>query len=309
MIILIAHYVKAGDSDIRKDLEEWISNPDSKSKSIRYIKLEDLVSPKDVVSEPEDDTFYEDMFELNLKHVDYAFTQDLDEDDIKEIIILFIQGSGRYPYFYILKKDAENSKYKIALRLERYLKPVIFDNAFYFIETIFDFDSGRKIQYNVINFDKHLKFNIFMSFRNHYTYILSEQVGKFISNNIINKIAAFDYSYLGIEEIRNKNEFTIENNEYKLDAKINWTSVGYFSTTIDIKVSNHNGAWKEFEKIWGFTVKKINDVNFICLLEMGGYGRTSAITSFKITVYNMDNWSKVASDYLYPNESLAKING
>lgn len=303
IILFLIPVTKASSFEIKKEFEEWLSKGSNTDK-IQFRKLDELISSADVyLGSEDDDTFSVDMFELNLKSVEYSMTQDLDGDGVQEIIVLFIQGSGRYPYFYILKKSTEDTKYRISVFLERYIEPAFLKKEIYFIETIYDFNSGRKLQFNVIKFDKKLKPNIVMIFINNYEYELSEKISQYISNDIINNIAAFDYSFLGQNGL---DEFTLNNMEYTLHAKINWTSVGYMSTSIDIKATNINGNTKEFKKIWGFNVKRINGFDYLCVLDMGGNNVITTITNFRATVYKLCDWSVVASEYIYAAEKLGK---
>lgn len=57
------------------------------------------------------------------------------------------------------------------------------------------------------------------------------------------------------------------------------------------------GIEKKFESIWGFSIKELEGIAYLCIVYMDEYG-ISAITDLRITIYRMFDYKVMASEYV-----------
>ena len=223
-----------------------------------------MITPSEVAIDNKSvDYFSNGIFEYIKEDASYAARVDIDNDGISEIATLFIVGSGRYPEFFVLKKSPINNKFKIVVHLEKHLEPVFFSDQLLFIESQRDFNSGRWSYYNIFKIKKNWTFDLINKITKKFHYNLSAQMKNYISSDILNNIAEQDYTFLGItgEQLEN---FELNHGDYYIRAHVEWTSVGYYATRINVQIKTKLESIKDFKALWGFSIGNHDRNTYFC---------------------------------------------
>lgn len=248
-------------------------------------------------SEKED--FLPDFVELTKKQNLYCTPIHIDGIKDKMLSMMNLEGSGGFAYFRIFRFDKKAKKWTIYFSANGakgecgLVYPVQNKKETLFLEVERDFDTKRLIAYNLLSFDaKNRTLQKIACARARYTYDLSEAQKEWISEEKIEKIAAFDYSFLGIEgDHPEKIEREIE--DKKIVAELYWTSVARLPSNYTIKIFKRarevfktSGKSFEDEKElftlpsvqWGFDIVEKDRKPYLVFIGMGNFGESSVST-------------------------------
>ena len=258
----------------------------------------------------EKEEFHPDFVELTKKQNLYCTPIHLDGIKDKMLSMMNLEGSGGFAYFRIFRFDKKAKKWKIYFSANGakgecgLVYPVQNKKETLFLEDERDFDTKRLIAYNLLSFDaKNRTWQKIASARARYTYDLSEAQQQWISAEKIEKIAAFDYSFLGIEgDHPKKIEREIE--DKKIVAELYWTSVARLPSNYTIKIFSRprevfktSGKSFEDEKElfalpavqWGFDIVEKDRKPYLVFIGMGNSGENcvSTIEDFWLTALDL----------------------
>lgn len=259
-------------------------------------------------SEKED--FHPDFVELTKKKNLYCTPIHINGIKDKMLSMMNLEGSGQFPHFRIFRFDKKSKKWTIYFSANGakgecgVVFPVEYKKETLFLEDERDFDTKRLIAYNLLSFDaKNRTWQKIASARARYTYDLSEAQKEWISAERIEKIAAFDYSFLGIKgDHPEKIEREIE--DKKIVAELYWTSVGRLPSNYTIKIFKRarevfkNGE-KRFESEkevfstpeikWGFDIVEKEGKPYLVFIGWGSAGEKicSTIEDFWLTALDL----------------------
>ena len=189
------------------------------------------------------------------------------------------------------------------VHLEKHLEPVFFSDQLLFIESQRDFNSGRWSYYNIFKIKKNWTFDLINKITKKFHYNLSAQMKNYISSDILNNIAEQDYTFLGItgEQLEN---FELNHGDYYIRAHVEWTSVGYYATRINVQIKTKLESIKDFKALWGFSIGNHDRNTYFVTVAMDDDHRESAIQNFRINVYDIQTWLVIASEYVKAIESF-----
>lgn len=259
-------------------------------------------------SEKED--FHPDFVELTKKQNLYCTPIHINGIKDKMLSMMNLEGSGQFPHFRIFRFDKKAKKWKIYFSANGakgecgLVYPVQNKKETLFLEDERDFDTKRLIAYNLLSFDaKNRTWQKIASARARYTYDLSEAQKEWISAERIEQMAAFDYSFLGIEgDHPEKIEREIE--DKKIVAELYWTSVARLPSNYTIKIFKRarevfkNGE-KRFESEkevfstpeikWGFDIVEKEGKPYLVFIGWGSEGEKicSTIEDFWLTAIDL----------------------
>ncbi|MBR3549752.1 MAG: hypothetical protein IKN90_06710 [Treponema sp.] len=165
----------------------------------------------------------------------------------------------------------------------------------YFLEIERNFDNKRLTAYNLLLFDANKnKWHKIASARAHYVYNLTDEQKEWISAEIIEKMALFDYSFMGIPE-GYPQKIEREIGSRKIVAELYRTSVGYMPSNYSIKIKYGKGVYAIKEGQWGFNIVEKGGKKYLVYIGMGGSGehRVSTIEDFYLNVLNLDSLENV----------------
>ena len=237
-------------------------------------------------------------------------------DGIKDkmLAMMQIEGSGRFPYLTIYRLNEESKKWS-----EYYFGDGAIGGLYLvfplqnpetgktiFFEEEHNFDNRRLIAYNLLELRNKEWWQI-SSARAHYVYKLTDEEKEWISPEIIEKIAAFDYSFMGINgDHPSKIERDVD--KVKIIAKLWLTSVGYMPSNYDIKITSIKNEEKEVFKIkegqWGFNIVTKGKKTYLVYIGMGDDWKTgervSTIEGFMLSVLDLTDLKIVFKSYINP---------
>lgn len=233
------------------------------------------------------------------------------------LAMLQIEGSGLFPYLKIFRFDNKKQKWTIYYSGKGPLgecgvvypiRHPITGYTFFFEQKI-NFDNKRLISYDLLSLENK-KWKVTESAKARYVYNLTDEQKEWISPELIEKMAAFDYSFLGY---KNDHPDTIELivNERKIVAKPYYTSVGRIASYYDITVySREREIFKKNEKVseeekvlltldtqWGFNIVEKDKRYYIVYIGMGKNG-PSSISSFMLNVIDLSTLETVYQSYI-----------
>lgn len=229
-------------------------------------------------------------------------------DDLKEktFAMMQISGSGRFPYLTIYTYDSDRKKYTVYFESDyRLIIPVTVDGKTHFIEIITNYDNKRLMGYVLLElknktWEKKDSVNVF------YSYALSEEDKRWISEKRIEELANFDYSFLGYKE-DHPWKISIQCGNKTIVGELYLTSVGYLPSNYTIKIIGNDKKVPYFDECkWGFyTVEKENRyyLVYIAMGEDKGDQRISTIEDFYLNVIDLETMEKIYKNYLQ-----AKVN-
>jgi len=295
-------YGSETQSELLEHFVDWESGKPDTTGLIKYSKVKDVLTPATVEPDKYDDTFTSGIYEYSINDSDLVALVDTDFDGVDEAFVLLLQGSGRFPVFYGFKKSSATSKYRRVMTEDKNIQPAVLGGDVYFIESFREFNSGRWPFHNILTLSSDMKFSIIARITTKYSYVLSADVEQYVNSDEINKIAEQDYSFIGIDEKR-PTDFSLEMDKNSIQAHIRWTSVGYYPTTINLKIANQSGIEKKIDGLWGFSIKKVRDIPFLCTISMDDQHRIAGIQDFRITIYRLTDWEIIVSEYIVATKS------
>ena len=232
----------------------------------------------------------------------------LDELKEKTFAMMQISGSGRFPYLTIYTYDSDRKKYTVYFESDyRLIIPVTVARKTYFIEIITNYDNKRLIGYALLEL-KNKTWEEKDSVSVSYSYDLSEKDKEWISENRIEDLANFDYSFLGYKE-DHPWKISIPCGNKTIVGELYLTSVGYLPSNYTIKIIGNDKKVPYFDECkWGFyTVEKENRyyLVYIAMGEDKGDQRISTIEDFYLNVIDLETMKKVYKNYLQANVTLS----
>ena len=223
------------------------------------------------------------------------------------LAMLQIEGSGWFPYFKIFRFDDKKQKWTIYYSSEGSLGecgtvfPVRnpFSGYTFFFEQVINFDNKRLISYDLLSFENK-KWKVIESVKARYVYNLSEEDQKWISPEIIEKMAAFDYSFMGIEK-DHPETIELEFDDKKIVAKLFYTSVGRMASNYDITI--YKNSFEE-EKLlylgncqWGLNFVEKDGKHYLVYIGPGSADRVT-IENFMLNVIDLSTLKTVYQSYI-----------
>ena len=134
-----------------------------------------------------------------------------------------------------------------------------------------------------------------------YSYALSEEDKRWISEKRIEELANFDYSFLGYKE-DHPWKISIQCGNKTIVGELYLTSVGYLPSNYTIKIIGNDKKVPYFDECkWGFyTVEKENRyyLVYIAMGEDKGDQRISTIEDFYLNVIDLETMEKIYKNYL-----------
>ena len=301
LCIFIPVYAQTGFQQNIKNLEKIIHNLkkyDFYEHELNMSTVENTIMARE--------TFSEDCLSHTKHENFYCERIFLDGLQGKTFAMMQISGSGRFPYLTIYTYDFHSKKYTIYFESDyRLVIPVTTNGKTHFIEIITNYDNKRLIGYALLELNnKAWKEQASVSVS--YSYALSEEDKKWISEKRIEELANFDYSFLGYKE-DHPWEIRIPCDNKTIIGKLYLTSVGYLPSNYKIEIIGNSKNVHYFdESKWGFyTVEKENK-HYLVYIGMGedkGDWRSSPIVNFYLNVIDLETMEKVYKNYLQ-----AKIN-
>ena len=301
LCIFIPVYAQTGFQQNIKNLEKIIHNLkkyDFYEHELNMNTVENTIMARE--------TFSEDCLSHTKHENFYCERIFLDGLQGKTFAMMQISGSGRFPYLTIYTYDFHSKKYTIYFESDyRLVIPVTTNGKTHFIEIITNYDNKRLIGYALLELNnKAWKEQASVSVS--YSYALSEEDKKWISEKRIEELANFDYSFLGYKD-DHPWEIRIPRDNKTIIGKLYLTSVGYLPSNYKIEIIGNSKNVHYFdESKWGFyTVEKENK-HYLVYIGMGedkGDWRSSPIVNFYLNVIDLETMEKVYKNYLQ-----AKIN-
>jgi hypothetical protein len=304
-------------SEIQKVLYcvDWIKT----NKYTTYKDFENELNFK-TIDAPADEKyeFSEDEISFTKKNNLYCTEIYLKGINDRMLAMLQVEGSGCFPYLKIFRFNSKKQKWTIYYSgkgslgecgLAYPIKDPLTGYTF-FLEEIRNFDNKRLISYNLLSFNNK-KFKVIASAHAHYVYNLSTDEKQWIDTDIIEKIAAFDYSFLGIEK-DHPEIIEREYNDKKVSAKLYYTSVGRIASNFDITISKMaREVFKKEEKIfeeekellklgsgwWGLNFIEKDNTLYLVYIGMGNSGWPT-IENFQLNVINLSTLKTIYSSYI-----------
>ena len=309
----------------------------------RKSEIDNILYWKNWVYENQYTTYEDYENELNFETIDssvddkYEFTQteiyytkksnlyctEIYLKGIKDrmLAMMQVEGSGWFPYLKIFRFDNKKQKWTIyyfgngslgECGLVYPIRDPITGYTFFF-EEVRNFDNKRLISYDLLSFENK-KWKEFASAKATYVYNLSAEEEKWISTDIIEKMAAFDYSFMGIKE-DHPGIIEREVSDKKIIAKLYYTSVGRIPSNFEISIYKREREVfktdeKSFEKekellqlgdfCWGFNIVEKNNKYYLVYIEMGNSGeqQCSTIESFMLNVLDLSTLEIVYRSYI-----------
>lgn len=283
-------------------LQEWYF--DEGARKPVYREIEDCLSIN-TVEETEDtyELFSEDFFDATRTSDVYCAEVTIDGLRNPAFAALLHEGSGRFPRFLLFTYNDATARYGLSFSGDYDMYPIIIDGACYFVEVSRDYDSGRYYEFRIVEITGDLTKRQLFAFHKRYDYPLDDDISLYISSDEINRIAEQDYSFLGVQD---RKPVAIDMNiaGYSLRARIRYTSVGYFATTMDLTLATPTGNTLSYDRIWGFKTAKQGDRLYLIILSMDEAHPVSSIESFNLRVIDAETGSVVANRYIEPREAF-----
>ncbi len=184
-------------------------------------------------------------------------------DGIKDrlLAMMQIEGSGKFPHLRIFRFNSKTKKWSIYFSacgsrgecgLVYPIQNPITGQTF-FLEELRDFDNKRLVAYNLLSL-KNKEWINSSTATAQYVYNLSDEESQWISSDIIEKMAVFDYSFMGIDG-DHPSLIEQEIDDKKIVAKLYHTSVARMPSNFSITVfENEKEILKVPDLIWGFNI-------------------------------------------------------
>ena len=266
-----------------------------------YADFEDALNYDTIDGTPDEKfAFSTGMIYFTKKDNLYCAPVFLDGIKDKMLAMMQIEGSGRFPYLRIFRFDGRRKKWTLYFSASGasgecgLVYPVSEPNGgrTLFLEEEKNFDNKRLVAYNLLEL-KNKKWKKISQARARYVYDLGEEEKEWISADIIEKMAAFDYSFMGISG-DHPSRIEREAGAVKIVAEPYYTSVGYMASNFDIKIirrTTEDELFKISEGQWGFNIVEKSGKNYLVCIGMGDDWKTgervSTIESFMLTVFDL----------------------
>lgn len=244
--------------------------------------------------------FEEDSLYFTKKENAYCKEIFIENIKTKLIAMMQISGSGRFPYLTIYSFNNEKNLYEIYAEFEyRYLIPIEIDGVTKFLEIEDNFDIKTTEGYKLLEL-KNKKLYLIDAAKVEYEYQLSTDDKKWISANRLKKMAAFDYSMLGYKE-DHPETININRVGKEIIGELYYTSVGYLPSNYSIRILESGTLLKEIESVWGFTIAKKENKEYLVYIGMGeepGDMRYATFEEFYLIVIDLESMKKIYKSYI-----------
>lgn len=283
-------------------LKNLISNIDTVYSNLeKYRFYENELNITTVDSNPTTkDLFGNDVINITKKENEYCCIVNIDNVPEKTFALLQISGSGRFPYLTIFTFNKASKKYSIFFQSDsKYVIPVNINGSTKFFEKVTNFDNKRVIGYNLLEITDGC-WKTIDSANTTYLYNLTNGDQKWITLDLIEKLANFDYSFLGYTG-SHPNEVTIQVKDVVIRGELYYTSVGYMPSNYDIKIIQNNNIIKNIGNQWGFYTKRDGHSNYLIYIGMGedkGEQRVSTIEDFYLNVIDLQTMQRVYKSFI-----------
>ena len=225
----------------------------------------------------------------------------LDDLKGKTFAMMQISGSGRFPYLTIYTYDFHRKKYAVYFKSDyRLIIPVTVAGKTHFIEIMTNYDNKRLIGYALLELNNKAgeeKDSVSVS----YSYALSEEDKRWISEKRIEELANFDYSFLGYKE-DHPWKISIQCGNKTVIGKLYLTSVGYLPSSYKIEIIGNNKKVPYFDECkWGFYTIEKGNKRYLVYIGMGedkGDQRISTIEDFYLNVIDLETMEKIYKKYI-----------
>lgn len=293
-------YSQQFDKQILEEFSKWKTKASS-SNGIVETNLESILSPSSIENSKNYPMFSLELFEYTVQQESKTYLCDLDSDSVNEVCTLILEGSGRYPYFYILRRNSQSGKYMVLSVLEKYLTPIKVLDSVYLIESLRDWNSGRLNNYVIYKVESDFTISSKFKIQVNYNYNFPAEILPYINTFTVNSIGNQEYDKLGIK-INLDNKFTLDIGNFSVKGKINYTSVGYYPTTVDISIFKNGTVQKIYEGIWGFNIVNFERNTYLSILEMDERNRIASNENFRLSIFRLSDWKKEFSSYIVADE-------
>lgn len=272
----------------------------------------------DTIDAPVDDKYEFAQTEIYYTKKANVYCTEIYLKGIKDrmLAMLQIEGSGWFPYLKIFRFDSKKQKWTIYYSGKGPLgecgvvypiRHPITGYTFFFEQKI-NYDNKRLISYDLLSLENK-KWKVTESVKARYVYNLTDEQKEWISPELIEKMAAFDYSFLGYKK---DHPGTIELivNDRKIVAKLYHTSVGRMASNYDITVySREREVFKKNEKVpeeekvlltlgtqWGLNIVEKDNKSYLVYIGFGAENRAS-IENLSLNVIDLSSLKTVHQSY------------
>lgn len=278
----------------------------------------------DTIDAPHDEKeeFHPDFLDFTKKQNLYCTPIHLGGIKDKMLAMMQLEGSGQFPHLKIFRFDKKKKKWTIFFSADGakggcgLVYPVQNKKETLFLEIESDFDTKRLSAYNLLSFDaKEKSWSKIATARARYEYGLTAEQKEWITAEKIEKMAAFDYSFLGIDgDHPQKIERNVGNK--KIVAELYWTSVARLPSYYTIKILSQarevfkTGGNKYFEnekeilKVgeiqWGFDITEKGGKSYLVCIGLGDSGESRVYTmeDFWLTVLDLKSLEVVHHSFV-----------
>lgn len=234
-------------------------------------------------------------------------------DGIKDRLLAMMQleGSGKFPHLRIFRFNSKTKKWSIYFSaygsrgecgLVYPIQNPITGQTF-FLEELRNFDNKRLVAYKLLSL-KNKEWINGSTAEAQYIYNLRDEESEWISPDIIERMAAFDYSFMGIED-DHPSLIERETGNIKIVAKLYHTSVARMPSNFSITVfENEKEILKMPEVIWGFNTVEKDGKPYLVYIGMGRpmnmHSSASAMEDFMLNVLDLSTLEHVFRSYIKP---------
>jgi len=265
----------------------------------------------------EKEEFHTDFVELTKKQNLYCTPIKLYGEKARMLAMMQLEGSGGFAYFRIFRFDKKTKKWTIYFSANGakgecgLVYPVQNKKKTLFLEIERNFDNKRLSSYNLLSFSaKEKAWRKIASARACYSYDLTDEQKEWITAERIEQMAAFDYSFLGIDG-DHPQKIEREAGNKKIVAELYWTSVARLPSNYTIKIFSrprevfkNSGKTFEDEKElfalpeiqWGFDIVEKDGKSY--LVYIGGEREFSTIEDFWLTVLDLQTLEVVHHSFV-----------
>lgn len=205
-----------------------IRNLLSTNESIK-ISIKELIKNKEFTNVME-------SWEINA--ISDAYLVDVNNDNVKELVLVLCQGSMRNYSFRIYEKNGDS--FALLDEKEGFMSPVIYNNKIHFIKVKSNFDTKFISQVIEYRFDgSSFKQNMVYNIKKYYDVSEIHKLKGIINNNYLNSLDSYPASNSDIMLIdRSNGEHNMNvvindkknNNVFNYNIYLQYTSVGYAPT-------------------------------------------------------------------------------
>lgn len=252
-----------------------------------------------------------------INDISDAYLVDINDDNVKELLLVLVQGSMRNYSLRIYEKNSDS--YVLLDEQEGYMSPVIYNNEIHFIKIYTDFDTKFLSQVIEYRFDgSSFKQKVVYDIKKYYDVSGISKFNEIINNNYLNSLDSYPASKSNImitDRPNNDHHMSVmiddkkNSNLFKFNIYLQYTSVGYAPTEWIIESKD-----KFTVQFKGMGQIFTNNDNLICLGYKFYKDKSNNIFMLKISYdfYNkLDNVKiedLVLQLYKFNQDSIEKVD-